>query len=144
MQQPQNPTDVLLPHSIGSELLKGVTGWSALPLTSNWKNYESTAFAPAEYKMSMDGLVRVRGLVQPAAVGQNTIGVLPSGFHPSLTKAGTQGGEVGFACPASNAESPTIIRLDVRSNGEIWPEVSFSGTTTNFYVFLDPISFYVE
>lgn len=141
-KEPQAAGDLLLPHSVTGEQLKGTTPWQPLPLSANWKAYESAAFSKPEFKRSVDGLVRLRGLVQPNAIGQLVVATLPEGYHPAVK--GTQGGEAGFACPCSFTPGATVQRFDVRSNGEIWPEVSFAGTTTAFYLFLDPISFYVE
>lgn len=117
------------------------SAWTNLPLTANWIAYASFGAVPG-FRKSPDGRVSLRGLLQPAAAGQLQIGTLPEGARPA---ANGPNGVRGFACigtPAGGAVQ--VVRVDVYPSGAILPEANFAGAASNFYLFLDSISFYID
>jgi hypothetical protein len=133
----RNFEDLYNRYATGTELTERAgksTQWFSVPFTANWKNYEA-GFAKCQYRKGSDGRVYLRGLAQPTAIGTNNVFTLPTGFRSSL--AG------GFACAAGNGGGAVVLcRVDVRANGEVIPTLNFTGTTGEFYLFLDTISFY--
>lgn len=102
--------------------------WQTPALNAPWTNY-GDAFAKAGYRK--DGnRVQLRGLVKSGS-GSSIVFLLPAGFRPLAQQL--------FVV---NTDIAVAVRVDVRSNGELFLPQTTSGPLG--WLSLDGISFYVD
>jgi hypothetical protein len=115
--------------------------WHDATYTANWSTYTATAgWGPAQYRISPDNLVNVRGMVVPASGGwvtNSVIFTLPVGYWPPVN--------ANFRPSIQQTlTNPYDAQLSVFANGEVRlinPIAPGSGATRPGWVGLDVISF---
>ena len=96
------PAQVAAHYKAGGGLAGGLV-MAAIPLANGWTNY-GAGYATAGYALSADGVVVLRGLVNPGTT--TVIGTLPAGYRPSK--------QLVFQSTAVDA--PTRIDIDTAGN----------------------------
>lgn len=91
--------------------------WTAVSVFANsWVNYDTATNPGAQYRMAVDGMVEIYGVIRSGTVGSAAF-TLPAAYRPAQ--------RVNFACVANSLFG--LVYVD--NNGEVVPAV---GTNTYF------------
>lgn len=123
-------------------------GISASPASSpNWSNTPDSTHAAGSYYRSRDGVVRLRGVVQPSGTwsfgaSTATVAELPGGYHPDIGPSEA----LEFLCPYYVPGTSTwyIVRVHVFGTGAIVIDGDFAAGAsagTIGYLDLSSVSF---
>lgn len=120
--------------------------WKALPYKAPWKDNKEAEYQKGEYTKDVQGYVHLRGLIEnteaytyePAS--KTLICTLPEGFRPKKRVVQT-------CYQADTAGHLAIIRIDIKSNGEVllikdWESSGNNGLAA--YLSLDGVLFSIN